>query len=158
MWEPRIHNYFHYLLKNYQIQYINFESTWFSIICHLRAVPLPTILCTSNILWTENNMKSSIFWNIMPHSPLKVFLLPASCWLLPWLILWLWKRRQHVPLKCRPTFDRLHGTIYQKTELFITTTVRTSNPTWKYYIRDEICRTQYGVFTTQYYEALQFQF
>jgi hypothetical protein len=32
---------------------------------------------------------------------------------------------------CRLTFNRLHGIISQKTEFFITTSVRTCNPTYK---------------------------
>jgi hypothetical protein len=35
----------------------------------------------------------------------------------------------NVPLKHWLTFNRIHGVIYQKTVLFITTTVKTSNPT-----------------------------
>jgi hypothetical protein len=31
-----------------------------------------------------------------------------------------WRWRQHVPPKCRLTFNRLHGVISQKTDLFIT--------------------------------------
>jgi hypothetical protein len=37
--------------------------------------------------------------------------------------------RGHVPLKCQLDFNVLHGFISQKTELFITTAFRTSNPT-----------------------------
>jgi hypothetical protein len=35
-----------------------------------------------------------------------------------------------VPPKCLLTFSWLHTIIYHKTVLFITTTMRTSNPTW----------------------------
>jgi hypothetical protein len=52
-----------------------------------------------------------------------------SRWFLPWLSLWPWRWRRHVPPKCQLTFDRLHGDISQKIERFITTTMRTSNPT-----------------------------
>jgi hypothetical protein len=52
-----------------------------------------------------------------------------SCWYLVWLILWPWRWRWYIPLKCQLTFNRLHSAISQKTVLFITTAVRTSNPT-----------------------------
>jgi hypothetical protein len=54
-------------------------------------------------------VKSCIFWDIMPCSPLKV--------------------NQHVTLKHRLAFNRLHSIISQKIKLFITTAVKTSNPT-----------------------------
>jgi hypothetical protein len=40
-----------------------------------------------------------------------------------------WRWRRYVPPKCRLTFSGLHGVISQKTVLFITTAVRTSNYT-----------------------------
>jgi hypothetical protein len=92
--------------------------------------------------YSNLNLKSSIFWGIMPCSPLKVHhfracrlhlhgwrvskpskklcLLPASCWFLAWLTFQPWRWRQHVPLKCWLTFNELHSIISQKTELFIT--------------------------------------
>jgi hypothetical protein len=39
---------------------------------------------------------------------------------------------RHVPPKRQLTFNRLHGVISQKAELFITIAVRTSNPTKVY--------------------------
>jgi hypothetical protein len=45
-----------------------------------------------------------------------------------------YKTRRHVPPKRRLTFNGLHGVISQKTELFITTAVRTSNPTQSLFI------------------------
>jgi hypothetical protein len=87
-------------------------------------------------------MKSSSFWDITVCSPLKVnqqrfketcrkqaachLLL---CWFLTRLILRPWKMKVYVPPKRRSTFNRLHGVISQKIILFITTAVRTSNPT-----------------------------
>jgi hypothetical protein len=67
----------------------------------------------------------------MPYSALKVNRwFGGTCrWFLAWLILWPWWWRWHVPPKCWLTFNGLHGVISQKTELFITTAVRTSNPT-----------------------------
>lgn len=58
---------------------------------------------------TRAEMKSSVFWNISPCSPLKI--------------------NWHVPLKCRFTFSRLHGIIFQTRGIFITTFVWTSNHT-----------------------------
>jgi hypothetical protein len=42
-----------------------------------------------------------------------------------------WRLRRYVPPKRRLTFNGLHDVISQKVVLFITTAVRTSNPTWK---------------------------
>jgi hypothetical protein len=39
------------------------------------------------------------------------------------------KRERHVDPKRRLVFNGVHGIIFQKIELFITTAVRTSNPT-----------------------------
>jgi hypothetical protein len=41
-----------------------------------------------------------------------------------------WRCRRYVPPKLRSTLNWLHGVISQKTVLFITTAVRTSNPTF----------------------------
>jgi hypothetical protein len=85
---------------------------------------------------------SSIFWDITPRSLLEVNrrfggMLPhrassachlLSCWFLAWLILQSCRQRQYVPPKCLLTFIRLHGVVSPKTELFITTVVRTVNP------------------------------
>jgi hypothetical protein len=84
-------------------------------------------------------MKSSTFWSITLCSPLKAnrcfggtgsacYLL--SGWYPDWLIVRPWRRRRHVLPKRRLTFNRLHCVISQKTEFFITTDVRTSNPVW----------------------------
>jgi hypothetical protein len=54
-----------------------------------------------------------------------------SRWFLPRLIFQPWKWR-HVPPKRRLTFHRLYVIISQKTEVFITTVVRTSNPKFKF--------------------------
>jgi hypothetical protein len=40
-----------------------------------------------------------------------------------------WRWRLHVPPKRRLAFNKLHGVMSQKVELFIATAVRTSNPT-----------------------------
>jgi hypothetical protein len=51
---------------------------------------------------------------------------------LAWLILRPWWWRWHAPPKRRLTFSGLHGVMTQKTELFIITAVRTSDPTRRY--------------------------
>jgi hypothetical protein len=56
-------------------------------------------------------------------------LLPTWCWFLVRLIFRPWRCRRHFPSKRRLNFNGLHGVISYKTELFITTAVRTSNPT-----------------------------
>jgi hypothetical protein len=47
------------------------------------------------------------------------------------LFLWPWRGRQYVPPKHRVQLNRLHGVISQKTILFITPAVNTSNPTFR---------------------------
>jgi hypothetical protein len=84
--------------------------------------------------------KGSLLWDITPCSPLKVnrrlgviwslSLLPALRWFLAWLILRPWRGRSHVNSKRQLTFGGLHGVISQKTELFICTAVRISDPTY----------------------------
>jgi hypothetical protein len=91
----------------------------------------------------------SIFWDITPCGPLKVNRRFGGICRLHLqgrrisqaktsvkqvarraliLVPWRWKR--NVPLKCRLTFNGLHGVITQKIEIFITTDVSTSNPTY----------------------------
>jgi hypothetical protein len=103
-------------------------------------------------------LKSIIFWDMTPCSPLSVnhrfggtyrlhlqdrrnkfsknrkkadsIHLPPAC-LLVLLNLFLrpWRWRRYVPPKRRLTLNILHGVISQKIVLFITTAVKTSNPT-----------------------------
>jgi hypothetical protein len=72
-------------------------------------------------LGTSTFIKSSIFCDS------KLFLLPASCWLPAWLILQPRRLRPYIPPKRRLPFNELHSVTSQKTELFITTAVETSN-------------------------------
>jgi hypothetical protein len=75
-------------------------------------------------------MKCTIFWDITPRSPLKaLFLSPAFTLFSCWLIFRPWTWRRYVPPKSRLTFNGLQGIISQKMVLFITTDVRTPNPT-----------------------------
>jgi hypothetical protein len=76
-------------------------------------------------------MKSTVFWDITPCSPLSVKWHPAyrllSRWFLARLILpWRWSR--YVPPKRRLTMNGLHGVISQKIELFKMTAFKTSDP------------------------------
>jgi hypothetical protein len=59
--------------------------------------------------------------------PVTSCLLSSSCWFLAWLILQPWSWRWHVPPELRLNIDGLHDFIFHKTELFITTSVKTSN-------------------------------
>jgi hypothetical protein len=75
-------------------------------------------------------MKSSIFQDIAPCSPLKVnrcckwtrsrpqSFLPTSCWFLAWLTLQLLRWSRHIPLIWQLPFNRLHSITSPKTELF----------------------------------------
>jgi hypothetical protein len=51
-----------------------------------------------------------------------------AAWLLA-LLFDLVRQSQQVPLKRQLTFSRLHSIIFHNTELFMTSTVRASNPT-----------------------------
>jgi hypothetical protein len=89
--------------------------------------------------------KSTIFWDITPCSPLKVnrrsqkhvdsiFRVCSAChlllcWVSARLILRSLRWRRCVPSKRLLIFNGLHGVIFQKIVPFITTAVRTSNPT-----------------------------
>jgi hypothetical protein len=93
---------------------------------------------------TKFSSKTSVFCDIKTYSLLEVnrsfgriyrlhlhgyCLLFASRMFLVWLILRHWSSRRHVPLKRRLTFNGTHGVISQKIEIFLTTAVRTLNPT-----------------------------
>jgi hypothetical protein len=51
-----------------------------------------------------------------------------ACWFLAWLIRFPWRWMRHVPPKRLLIFIELHEVISQKTEIFVTTAVRDSNP------------------------------
>jgi hypothetical protein len=60
---------------------------------------------------------SFIFWDITQCSPLCLYcLLPASRWLLAWLILRPWRWRRHVTPKCQLAFNGLYDDIPEKIE------------------------------------------
>jgi hypothetical protein len=88
-------------------------------------------------------MKSSIFWDITPCSPLKVnrsfrgkcrfhfqnrsqarnererrWKIELLCWFLAWFILRPWRWRRLFPPKRRLSFNGLHGVVSQKIKLF----------------------------------------
>jgi hypothetical protein len=75
-------------------------------------------------VWVMFPLKSSIVWAITSC------LLSTSCRFLACLIIWHWRWRWHVPPKHQLTLNRLHDVTFHKTELFITTAVRTSNLTF----------------------------
>jgi hypothetical protein len=63
------------------------------------------------------------------HIQQELFSLPASRWFLAWRILRSWRWGRHVSSKRPLTFNGLHGVVSQKIEFFITTAMKTSNPT-----------------------------
>jgi hypothetical protein len=65
-----------------------------------------------------------------------------------WPRWWRWKC--HVPPKRQLTFDGLYNVMSQKVELFITTTVRTSNPTK---CQDYQCSTTLKTFYSEKHET-----
>jgi hypothetical protein len=99
-----------------------------------------------SIIW---DLKSTIFWNITPCSPLSVsekhiasifrveeIKSPSTCFHAGFLLNLFcrpWRWRLYVPPKRLLTFNGLHGVIFQKTVLFMTTAVRTSNPTYEFF-------------------------
>jgi hypothetical protein len=99
------------------------------------------------VLYLLNNkysIKSTIFWDITPCGPLSVNrcfggtyrlhlqgrknkFSKKPAWMQVASLPWWW--RWYVPSKRRLALNGLHGVISQKIVLFITTTVRSSNPT-----------------------------
>jgi hypothetical protein len=83
-------------------------------------------------------LKSTIFWDVTPCSPLKINRrfggkYRSAChllsrWFLGLLIFRPWRWRRYVPPKRRLALTGLHCVMSQKIVLFITTAVRTSNP------------------------------
>jgi hypothetical protein len=73
-------------------------------------------------------MNGSLFWDITPYSPLKANWRFGGTFRPP--------RLGYVPPKRQLTLSVLHGVVYQKIELFITTAVRTSDPTRRYIPED----------------------
>jgi hypothetical protein len=69
-------------------------------------------------------MKASIFWHIPPYSPLKVNRRFGGTCRPIFRAMW-----RHFPQKRQLPLNGLHGVISQKMEPYITTAVRTSNPT-----------------------------
>jgi hypothetical protein len=72
------------------------------------------------------------------------------------LILRPWRWRRYVPPKRQLTFNGLHGIVSQKIEVFITTAVRTSNPTLEV-CSEHYARSTWAAFVTrtmcQWYEC-----
>jgi hypothetical protein len=76
---------------------------------------------------TVSLLKSSIFWDIMPCSPLKVNRRFGGTCRLHLQARRISKVRNQRESRCQ-AFSGLHDIIYQRIELFINTAVRTSNP------------------------------
>jgi hypothetical protein len=57
---------------------------------------------------------------------------------------------KQVPPKRQMIFNRLHGVVSQKTELFITTAVRTSNPIYLLYVQKLTHETIYKIILHNY--------
>jgi hypothetical protein len=76
---------------------------------------------------------SSFFISIIKHFTTRQTLKQQNINLLSrWYLTRLirpWRLMRYIPSKRRLTYSRLHDVISQKTVLFITTAVRTSNPT-----------------------------
>jgi hypothetical protein len=100
----------------------------------------PALDSMDQLLQTRRNMKSNVFWDITPCSPLSINRrfggtsppAGATCFRAGFLLnlfFGTWRRRRYVPPKRQLTLNGLHGLISQKIVLFITTAVRTSNPT-----------------------------
>jgi hypothetical protein len=70
-------------------------------------------------------------------------LIPASCRCLSWLILRPLKLKRHFRAKYHLTFNRLHGVISQQIGIFITTDVRTGNPTTSVRIANVLAETRF---------------
>jgi hypothetical protein len=100
----------------------------------------------------EYVQKNTIFWHITPCSSACHLL---SRWFLARLILRPWRWERYVPPKRLLTFNGLHGVISQKIVLFITTAVRTSNPTFSMFCCLESCMITTLIFLSVCKESLQ---
>jgi hypothetical protein len=111
-------------------------------------------------------VKNSIFWDIMPCSPLKINwhlggtcnLLPASCcFLLGFLQPWRW--RWHVPPKVCLTFNGLCSFMSQKTEFFTGShgCKKCTNGFWKAIVSPILCSQSlwYSCFLSKCIRCLQ---
>jgi hypothetical protein len=89
----------------------------------------PLVRFTDLGLVNNMNFKSTIFWDITPYSPLSVNRRFGEKYRphFQWRQNISWSRNQSESMWL--TFNGLHGVISQKMVLFITTAVRTSNPT-----------------------------
>jgi hypothetical protein len=103
------------------------------ILCHMIMKVFHGKHGSNQYYCTEGIIKSTIFWDITPCSPLKVnqcfrgtYRLHLQDLLSHWYLAWLirpWRWRQHVPPKRWLTFNGLHSIISHKTLLLMTTTV-----------------------------------
>jgi hypothetical protein len=96
---------------------------------HVRAQRFHSVSWQANENWGPSfyfSPASYIIWNFRPADYSACHLL--SRWHLDRLI-WPWRWRRYVPPECWLTFNGLHSIISQNIVLFITTAVRTSNPT-----------------------------
>jgi hypothetical protein len=105
-----------------------------------------------NSLTTNLVIKSTIFWDIMPCSPLKIYrhfggtALLSTCFHVGFL-LGLFFDPEDGPPKSRLTLNGPHCVISNKIVLFITTAVRTSNPILTYYLFYLLFK---GIFVSSY--------
>jgi hypothetical protein len=102
--------------------------------CMLRALPSNSCCLQSHCL------AASLYATIYSHVPTShlLILLPGLCWFLTWFTLEPWRQSQHVPLKHWLIFNWLCGTISKKVEPFITTAVRTTDPTSHYHLHKSL--------------------
>jgi hypothetical protein len=124
-----------YVPGAWSCKYTDPISTWGSFVDHSWGNSGRGMM-KSHIRTQEKSVKSSAFWDITPCSQLKVN--RRFGW------------RRHAPRKRRLIFNGLHGVITQKIELFISTAVRSSNPTnsTKYFYRFRTNDTILHVFST----------
>jgi hypothetical protein len=94
-------------------------------ICMQHMQHIRTFLFTSHKFSLIDEYTSMyVCWPCCPVLQLILFCLEPSRLIRPWRL------RRHVPPKRQLTFNELHGVILQKTELSITTAVRSLDPTY----------------------------
>jgi hypothetical protein len=98
----------------------NVSETGFCLRLQIKLTQLGPINRASPHLW---------YWYRCSSLKVKLCLLPVSCWFLAWLIPRPWWWRRNVILQCPLICNVLRRFLSQKIELFITTAVKTSNPT-----------------------------
>jgi hypothetical protein len=117
------------------VEYEDVQTMWWikriQVLCpKIEGIVLSSGISQHVVHWKSTDVSeehiTSIFRN---QHEAELCLLPASGCFIAWLTLGPWRWRWYVTPKRRLTFNGIYGVISQKIGLFITSALRTSNPT-----------------------------